>query len=109
MRTDNTFPDNTIKIGENKEENDKIIQEAKQTDIWFHLHNLPSCHIIITNNSDHPITKQMIHHCANLVKQNTKYKNLPKVKVNYCPIKNVKRTEEKGKVILKGKIESLVV
>ncbi len=109
MKEDLTFADNCIKIGENKEENDDIISKAKQTDLWFHLANLPSCHVIMSCDKDHPVTKSMIFYCATLVKENTKYKNLKKIKVNYCPIKNVKRTLEKGKVIIKGKIETVVV
>jgi len=104
-----TYPDNHINIGENASENDQLVKEAKQTDIWFHLTNLPSCHLIISVDKKHPIDNSMIKFCATLVKQNTKYKNLPNVKVNYCPIKNVKRTKTKGAVILTGKIETITV
>jgi len=109
MKEDLTFPDNPIKIGENKEENDDIIKEAKQTDIWFHLALFPSCHVIISCSKKHPIDKTMIQYCAALTKENTKYRNLKNVKVNYCPIKSVKRTQEKGKVIIKGKIETVAI
>lgn len=109
VKEDNTFENNLIKIGQNADENDQIISEAKQTDVWFHLANLPSCHIIISCSKEFPITKQMINYCCSLTKENTKYKNLQKVKVNYTMIKNVKKTDVKGKVILKGKFDTIVV
>jgi len=109
VKEDITFENNLIKIGKNAEENDKIIKEAKQTDLWFHLSGLPSCHVIISCSKEFPVNKQMINHCSLLVKENTKYKDLAKVTVNYTEIKNVKRTETKGKVTLKGKIMSIVV
>lgn len=108
VKEDTTFENNKIKIGENAEDNDQIIKEAKQTDVWFHLSNLPSCHVIIECSRDFPITSQMINYCGFLVKENTKYKNFQRVKVNYTEIKNVKRTEIKGKVILKGKIYTII-
>lgn len=103
VKEDRTYPNNIIKIGENKDENDKIITEAKQTDIWFHLANLPSCHVIISCDKKNPVTRQMINYCGYLCKLNTKYKNIHTVTVNYCSIKNIKRTDEKGKVVIKGK------
>lgn len=109
VKEDTTFPDNLIRIGENKEDNDLIISEAKQNDIWFHLDGLPSCHIIIFNDKKNPVTKTMINYCAQLVKENTKYKDHKNIKINYCPIKNVRRTDEKGKVILKSKPETVTI
>lgn len=108
-KEDTTFPNNKIRIGQNAQENDNIIKESKETDVWFHISELPSCHVIIEASTEYPITKQMIYYCANLVKENTKYKNIPKLKINYTTIKNVSRTKIPGKVILKGKVNSVVV
>lgn len=109
VKEDNTFENNPIKIGQNAEENDQIISEAKQTDLWFHLANFPSCHVIISVSKEFPVTKQMISYCCQLTKENTKYRDLQKVKVNYTIIKNVKKTDIKGKVILKGKLNEMIV
>ncbi len=109
VKEDKTFENNLIKIGQNAEENDLIISEAKQTDVWFHLANLPSCHVILSCSKEFPVTKSMINYCCLLTKENTKYKDLQKVKVNYTTIKNVKKTDVKGKVILKGKLSTMVV
>ena len=106
---DKKFINNLIKIGKNAKENDTIITEAKETDIWFHLADFPSCHVIIECSTEFQITKEMITYCANLVKENGKYKNIPKLKVNYTEIKNVMRTTTPGQVILKGKVKSIIV
>ena len=109
VKEDTTFENNLIKIGENKEENDQLVAKAKQADLWFHLANLPSCHVIMNCTKKSPATKEMIEYCAKLVKENTKYKNHNKLKVHYTTIKNVKRTDTPGKVILKGKINSITI
>jgi len=100
---DNTYENNLIVIGQNKKENDQIISEAHMSDLWFHIANLPSCHVIISNCKDHPPTKKMIKYAASLVKANTKYRNYRSIKVNYTRIKNIRKTKKAGKVIIKKK------
>jgi predicted ribosome quality control (RQC) complex YloA/Tae2 family protein len=108
MKEDQTFPNNLIKIGQNAAENDELVKDSKQTDYWFHLDNLSSCHVVIASDKKNSITKRMINHCAVVCKENTKYKN-QKVKVKYTKIKNVKRTEIPGRVTLKGKNKVIIV
>ena len=109
VKIDNTFENNPIAIGENQKDNDMIISKSKQTDVWFHLANLPSCHVILSCTKKHPVTKKMIKYCAALVKQHTKYRNIKKIKVNYTTIKNIRKTGVKGEVIIKGKVSGFVV
>ena len=95
--------DYQIKVGQNQHENDIIIRSAPQTALWFHLKDFPSAHATITN-----ITKPgkydtiSIIRTASLVKIYAKsgVHSLQKLSVNYLPIKNVKRTETPGKVIM---------
>ena len=109
VKEDTTFEGNLIKVGTCAEENDQLISDAKQTDIWFHLHNLPSCHVVIESSSDYPVTKQMIAYCANVTKQNTKYRDANQVSVIYTAIKNVRKTDTKGKVIVRGKVSHILI
>lgn len=109
VKVDNTFENNPIVIGENQTDNDMIIETSLQTDIWFHLANLPSCHVILSCTKKNRITKKMIKYCATLVKQHTKYRNMKKIKVNYTSIKNIRKTNIKGEVIIKGKASCLIV
>lgn len=107
LEDDNTEYIYLIKIGQNAIENDDLIKIADQNDLWFHLDNLPSCHLILSSKSD--ITKNTIRYCAEQVKNNTKYRNLKKVRVNYTQIKNIKRTKTIGKVIIMGKHSTITI
>ena len=109
VKEDSTYENNPIKIGQNASDNDKIITEARQCDIWFHLADFPSCHVVISVSKEYPVTKQMIEYCAGLVKENTKYRDMNRLRVNYCEVKNVQRTDVVGRVILKGGVKSVVV
>ena len=90
-----------IKIGKNKEDNWQIIDDASETDIWFHIEDHPSCHIILKNTEKikmRDIPKQVIKRCAYLCKINSAAKTMPKCNVIYAPISEVKKTEIVGQV-----------
>jgi len=97
-----------IKIGKNANENKELIDEAKQYDLWFHIDNLPSPHGIIyisesnvKKSNDIIKDKILINIVANLVRDNSKYKN-QKMKIIYCPINNLSHGDTVGSVILKS-------
>lgn len=92
-----------IRLGKKQHENDLIIRSSSQTALWFHLKDFPSGHATVTNIKTPGIyDKEVIIRAATLVKDNAKHglNNLQKLSVNYLPIKNVKRTEVMGEVIL---------
>jgi predicted ribosome quality control (RQC) complex YloA/Tae2 family protein len=102
--------DYQIKVGHNQNENDILIRSAPQTALWFHLKDFPSAHAILTKINT-TTTRQSnqakyetiaIFRAASLVKIHAKngVNNLQKLSINYLPIKNVKRTETPGKVIM---------
>lgn len=109
MKEDKTFVNNIIKIGQNKDENDKLVANSKQTDLWFHLANLPSCHVILESDNDNQATREMIIYAAQLTKQNTKYRDHSKIIVNYIQVKYVRRTEEPGLVVLRKKPKTITL
>jgi predicted ribosome quality control (RQC) complex YloA/Tae2 family protein len=89
----------TIIIGRNKSENIKIIDDSVDTDLWFHVNNEPSCHIILKNTKKiKDIPLQVIKLCAYKCKINSKAKNEKKCNVIYTQIKNVVKTEHIGQV-----------
>ena len=92
-----------IQIGRNQYENDQLVKSANQKSLWFHLGGgLPSPHGILTPIEGDEISKDAIYHTAELIKNYSKYKNLPKVSVEYLPIQYVSRSHEKlGLVYLK--------
>jgi predicted ribosome quality control (RQC) complex YloA/Tae2 family protein len=92
-----------IMLGKNQQENDNIIRTSSQSALWFHLKDFPSAHAVVTNiATPGKYDNAVIIRAATLVKDNAKQgvNNLQNVSVNYLPIKNVKRTEIAGQVIL---------
>ena len=89
----------TIIIGKNKNENFEIIDESIDTDVWFHVNNEPSCHVILKNtNKINEIPLQVIKRCAYLCKIHSKAKMQKKCCVIYTQMKNVIKTEQIGQV-----------
>ena len=90
-----------IIIGKNAQENWDIIDNASQTDIWFHLDDFPSCHVILVTDSNDikKFNKQTLIYCASLCKTNSKYATLKKIGVIYTKIHNVKKGDKVGSVI----------
>lgn len=90
-------------IGKNAQENFTIIDLADGKDMWFHLNDYPSCHVIgiISNLSlDKKELKYIITQGALLCKKYSKYKSEPNINVVYTTINNVKKTEIIGTVNL---------
>jgi predicted ribosome quality control (RQC) complex YloA/Tae2 family protein len=90
----------TFYIGKNAQGNWNIIDEANSDDIWFHIADSPSCHVIANVHLDlnKKEKKYVIKQGALLCKQNSKYKSEKNLKVSYTKIKNVKKTEQVGSV-----------
>ena len=86
-----------IKLGKSAQENWDIISDSNPNDIWFHIKSLPSPHVILTNPPT-PIPPQLLHTCATICKQHSKYKNLQKITIIYTTIKHVKKAEKVGSV-----------
>jgi predicted ribosome quality control (RQC) complex YloA/Tae2 family protein len=99
----------TIIIGKNREDNWKIIDDAEPTDIWFHVRDIPSCHVILkTSTHLSNVTNDVLRYCAFLCKMNSKAKTEKKTIIMYSPIKYVKKTKTIGEVIV-NTFKTLVV
>jgi predicted ribosome quality control (RQC) complex YloA/Tae2 family protein len=86
-----------ILIGRNKIENEQIIKSSYSNDIWFHLNDFSSCHIVLKSGDDN-IPKKYLTHIAKMF--SLYKKGLPNnYKVIYTNIKNIKLTNEIGTVI----------
>lgn len=86
-----------ILIGKNKFENQELIKNSYSNDIWFHLNDYSSCHIVLKSGDDKIPKKYLI----NIAKKFKNYKkDLPKkYDVIYTNIKNIKLTDIIGTVI----------
>ena len=100
-----------LKVGNNSSENDKLLNEADQNDIWFHLENMASPHgiLFLKNINSDEIPKNILLECAEKIKENSKAKNFRKVSVIYTFRKHIKKTNTLGKVITKKKINKIII
>jgi predicted ribosome quality control (RQC) complex YloA/Tae2 family protein len=114
------------KIGNNGKKNFELIDQADRFDLWFHIHNEPSCHVIAClknirftsrddelpnfydinfDSLDKKQKLQIIKQGAILCKQYSKFKSSKDVDIVYTKIENVEKTEITGKVmVFSGKI-----
>ena len=89
-----TINDVDYKIGQNAQENWDLLN-LNENYTWLHLKSFPSCHVIIENED---INDADLLEGAYLCLQNTKYRNLKNIKVNYTLIKNIKKADKIGAV-----------
>ena len=105
-------------FGTDKTDNFEIIDMVNENDIWFHINNAPSCHVvsnIYKNNeesNENPneekiiltkkILRKIVVQGACICKSQSKYKSNKNVEIVYTKIKDVKKTEIIGSVILEN-------
>jgi predicted ribosome quality control (RQC) complex YloA/Tae2 family protein len=88
-------------IGENAQENQDIVLYANEDDLWFHLSDYPSPHVLVSTNNISIERKQfrpIIIQASLLCKQYSKYKSEKNIDVIYTKIKNVIPTDKIGSV-----------
>jgi predicted ribosome quality control (RQC) complex YloA/Tae2 family protein len=88
----------TIKAGQTAQENWNLIDESNEDDIWFHVEDLPSCHVVLKNDGKNKLHKSVIKYCANICKEGSKQKHAKNVRIIYTEIKNVKKGKDVGSV-----------
>jgi len=89
-----------IYIGKNKYNNWELIDNATENDVWFHVANSSSSHIIL--ETDIPINKipiQVIKRCACLCKSHSSSRSVKDCEIIYTNIKNITKTKNVGEVI----------
>lgn len=92
----------SVRIGKNAVDNWEIIDSSNNHDLWFHLDNAPSCHLILSVNANQKIDRKVIRRCAYLCKINSKPTKLSKTAVIYAPIQQIEKTDKIGQVYVKS-------
>lgn len=91
-------------IGGNARENHDIIDKAINNDLWFHISEMPSAHVILKIPKDFELKKdglkKIIKQGAIICKEYSKYKKEKNVIINYTRIKNVVKDKQPGAVTL---------
>jgi predicted ribosome quality control (RQC) complex YloA/Tae2 family protein len=97
-----------ISIGKNALDNWRLLEESEPQHYFFHLTHFSSPYVILKN--PYNMTQQIIE-CAELCKAKSKYKNIPRVKVDYTPCSNVSKGEEVGEALYKSnrKVMNIIV
>jgi predicted ribosome quality control (RQC) complex YloA/Tae2 family protein len=90
-------------IGQNAQDNFFVLDNAKPDDLWFHLEDMSSCHVVASipehHNIDRKTLKQIIKTGALLCKTNTlKARPLHNINVMYTTVKNVSKSPTCGTV-----------
>lgn len=99
-------------IGKNAADNFRIIKEAEPLDIWLHLANQSSAHLVAKNISNKEINdirrSGEIYRLACKLKKHCRIKDM--TAINYTYVKNIVLTQEIGKVSLsRGKFYRVLV
>ena len=89
-----------IYIGKDKMENWSLIDAAAESDIWFHVKDVPSCHVILKCSSKlKEVPRAVLSHCGVLCRQNSGKSN-PNSEIIYTSVKNVKKGVHEGSVVV---------
>lgn len=95
-----------FKIGSNAINNFEIIDDSKPSDLWFHVADYSSAHVIaeIPDDIKKKDIKYIIKRGAVICKQFSKYSNQKNLEITYTQISNISKTNIIGTVnVLNGK------
>jgi predicted ribosome quality control (RQC) complex YloA/Tae2 family protein len=93
-----------FRVGQNAKENFDLIDDSEADDIWFHISQVSSCHVVASIPSDKRYDKNILKKIAVqgavICKQYSKYKSERVVHVIYTKIHNVTKSATIGTVLL---------
>lgn len=87
-----------FKVGKDAQDNWDLVDESVEGDIWIHLHDYPSAHVIIEKTRE-IINSDILYGCI-LCKEYSKYKNNKTIKCSVLDRKYIKKGKTKGEVKL---------
>lgn len=93
-------------IGKSPDENTRIVENSEPDDIWFHIANTSSAHLVLKNDNKESIENLrkngVIYQMARALKMShSKLRKMRDIEVNYTYIKNVTTTSTPGLVTIK--------
>jgi len=94
--------DYNYNIGKTAADNTKLIQEAYDLDVWFHIKDVPSAHLIMSNPEGIDLKTLrktgIIYKMALNLKKKSKYKKHMNITIIYDHCKNVSPLDKPGLV-----------
>ena len=94
------FDDIVYYIGKDAKDNWDLIQNADETDIWIHLQDHPSPHVIIEKSIDMKHDMKHIMFGCQLCKQYSKLKTKKSVSISVLEMRFVKKGKSVGEAKL---------
>ena len=92
-------------IGSNAQDNFDMIDEADQYDMWFHVNNESSGHVIARISDNKELNKKLINKIiiqgGIICKKHSKYKSKQDLEIVYARVFDIVKTHTTGKVILR--------
>lgn len=80
--------------GGNAESNDYLtFKRSNKNDLWFHTKDYPGSHVVLSINNSHP-NEDVLYFAASIAKKYSKGKNKDNVKVVYCYVGDVFKTND---------------
>lgn len=98
-----------ILVGKDRQDNAKLLKDYGCTDyIFMHLKSYPSSHVCVMSNCPSETTLEFAAHAC---KQQSKYRNLNKLKAIYTAYSNVQKTDIPGTVVFKSnrKVKDMII
>ena len=104
IRFSNIQEEITYHIGKSKSDNFTVIDMASAKDLWFHVSDESSCHVvcIVPTGLNKKQTMTLIKKGGELCKQNTSKFRGKTVEITYTFVENVKKTDIVGCVYVSG-------
>jgi len=103
-----------IKIGKNQAGNDYLVRNSLKNDLWFHLSDFSSAHIIASiHDINNILTKEefdsIILYCSTLLFKISHKHNKNPLKIVYTYIKNLTLTSTLGLVELNDNVNYITI
>ncbi len=98
-----------VMVGRNNRQNDRLVRESAQKDLWFHAQQIPGSHVVIAY-AGKEIPSSVIEIAASVAAYYSKAQQSTKIPVDYTIIQNVRKPKgvKPGLVIYKD-FETIVV
>ena len=100
-------------VGRDKYDNWNLIDGSKPWDLWFHLENEPSSHVVLEmeleKNGIKNIPRAVIKRGAGLCKEHSSSKSMSNCPIIYTTIDKLVKGREVGSVHISGQVKRLVL
>ena len=91
-----------FRVGQHAQDNFDLLDDSSPTDLWFHIRDQASCHVVAAISQRVIYDKKQLRHIATqgavICKQHSKYKSESNVHVMYTQIQHVSKTAIVGMV-----------